>query len=234
VHDVTAAGGTVTRCRRHWWRTAASLAPYIVRTTPWLTLIAGCASGTAVLAAMAHVAKHSPISQGTVRVTLLPAVAAMAFTPHLHFRPLVHTMPVPTWITAAGQTLLAIPVLALTCWVQLALMSGTEPASSAGHLPAVYPLLAQLTGWSVLAVAIAACCERSRYAALSGAIAVPVTFAIIAVTTFSPTLARHLLAPPANPHTATTDWYVIAAAAIVMSSLAIRDQWLRYTRALHL
>jgi hypothetical protein len=88
----------------------------------------------------------------------------------------------------------------------------------------VYPLLAQLTGWSLLTVAIAACCERTRYAALSGAIATAVSFALIAATSYAGVIKRRLLAPPATPHAATIAWYAIAAAALALTCLAIGDQ----------
>jgi hypothetical protein len=224
---------TTKRARGFWPRAVPVFARHIFRTTPWVTLIAGCASGTVILALLAHVTNHSPISQGTVRVTFLPAVATLAFVAHVQFRPVMQTTPVPTWIAAAGQTLLALPVLALTCWVQLRLMTSTYPPASAGHLPAVYPLLAQLTGWSALTVALAAGCERTRYAALSGAIAVPVSFAIIAVTTYTPGFERHLFTPPASPHAAAIASCAIAAAGLALTCLAIRDQWQRYTRRLH-
>jgi hypothetical protein len=228
------AVSTVPRPRRFWTRALPIFVWHLTRTTPWLTLIVGCASGTVVLAVMAYFAGHTPLNQDTVRFTFLPAVAALAFVPHVHFRPLIQAMPVPTWIAAAGQTLLAVPVLAVTCWVQLRLMTSTVPVGSAGHLPAVYPLLAQLTGWSLLAVAIAACCERTRYTALSGAIASTVSFALIATASYTDPIKRHLLAPPATPHAATITWYAIAGAALTVICLAIRDPWHRYTRRLHL
>jgi hypothetical protein len=83
-------------------------------------------------------------------------------------------------------------------------------------------------------VAIAACCERTRYATLSGAVAVPVSFALIAAASYTPALKRSLLTPPAAPHAATVAWYTIAAAALALDSVAVRDQWQRYTRRLHL
>jgi len=197
---------------------------------PWVTLLAGCASGTVVLALMAHFAGHSPLDQDTVRLTFLPAVAALAFVPHVHFRPVIQTTPVATWVTAAGQILLAFPVLALTCAVQLDLMASTFPAQYRRHLLAVYPLIAQLTGWCLLTLSIAACCERTRYAALSGAIAAPVTCVVIAAVWFSPPLDRYLLSPPETARTVTVAWYTIAAAAGAVGCLAIRDQWHRYAR----
>jgi hypothetical protein len=44
---------------------------------------------------------------------------------------------------------------------------------------------------------------------------------------------RHLLTPPATPHAATITWYAIAATALALICIAIRDQWQRYTRRLH-
>jgi hypothetical protein len=228
-----AVGGRPGRSRLAWARSLPQLTPHIVRTTPWATLIAGCASGTLILAVMAHFADHSAISQSTVRVTVLPAVAAFAFVPHVHFRPLVQATPLPTWIIPVGQVLLALPLLAVTCWLQVRLMSSTVPAQSRGHLPAVYPLLAQVIGWTMLTLSFAACCERTRYAALSGAVAVPVSMTVIAISSFTPAIQRHLLTPPAAPYSATLWWYAIAATAAALNALAIRDQWHRYGRRLH-
>ena len=211
-----------------------SLARYFVVTMPWVTLLAGCASGTAALALLGRLTDNSPLDQGSVRFAFLPAVAALAFIPRAHFRPLVQATPVPAWIAPAGHVLLALPILTMTCWGQLRLMADTVPAASARHLPAAYPLVAQLAGWSLLTLAIAACCERTRYATLSGAIAVPVSFALIAGTSFTPALRRWLLTPPAAPHAATIAWYAIAAGALALAVVAIGDQWRRYTRRLHL
>jgi hypothetical protein len=221
------------RPRRFWTSALPALVSHLTRTTPWATLFAGCASGTLVLAVLAHFAGRSPLDQSTVRVTFLPAVAALAFVPHTHFRPVTQATPVPTWIAVAGQTLLALPVLTVTCWAQLQLMASTKPAGAIGSPPAVYPLLAQLTGWSLLTLAIAACCERTRYAALSGAIAVPVSATLIAGAEFTPVLQRHLLTPPATPHAATIAWCAVAAVALALTGVASRDQWHRYARKIH-
>lgn len=114
--------------------------------------------------------------------------------------------------------------------VQLRLMDSTVLAGYVDHLPAVYPLLAQLTGWCSVTVAIAACFERTRYASLSGAIAMSVSFALIAVTTFASVLQRHLLAPPASAHAAAITWYAIAAAGLALAGFAMRDHWHRISR----
>lgn len=229
MHHVNVAG----RRRRFWTHAVPGLARHILVTMPWATLVAGCASGTVVLALMAQFAGHSPLNQDNVRLTFLPAVGALAFVPHVQFRPVIQTAPIPTWIAPAGQVLLAAPVLALTCWVQLALMTSTFPARDANHLPAAYPLIAQLTGWSLLALSVAACCERTRYAALSGAIAAPVTFVAIAACSFIPPLDRHLVTPPGSAHATTIAWYAISCAALAIGVVASRDQWHRYVRRLH-
>jgi hypothetical protein len=96
--------------------------------------------------------------------------------------------------------------------------------------PAVYPLLAQLTGWCAVAVAAAACCDRSRYADLGGAVAAPVSLAVIALAWYGPRIDRLLVAPPATAHAVTIAWYAVAAAALVLTAAAMRDRWHRYPR----
>ena len=200
---------------------------------PWATLITGCLAGTLYLAVMAHVAStsHSPLGQGIVRFAFLPAVAALAFVPRAPFRPLTQTTPVPAWVTPAGQLLLAAPFLAVTCWAQLRIAAHAIPPLAIGHPPAVYPLIAQLTGWCAVTVAAAACVDRSRYADLGGAIAAPVSFAAIALAWYAPVTSRFLTEPYATAHGVTVAWCAIAAAALALTCLAMRDQWHRYTAA---
>jgi hypothetical protein len=142
---------------------------------PWVTLLTGCLAGTAYLAVIARLAgaSHSPLDQGTVRLAFLPAVAALAFVPRAPFRPLTQTTPVPAWVAPAGHLLLAAPILAVTCWAQLRIAARTIPPHDPSHLPAVYPLIAQLTGWCAVTIVAAACVGRSRYADLGGAVAAP-------------------------------------------------------------
>jgi hypothetical protein len=109
------------------------------------------------------------------------------------------------------------------------------PAVSAAHAPAVYPLIALLTGWCAVTVTIAACAQRSRYANLGGAVAAPISFAAITLSWFLPATGRWLNEPPAPPATmgeVTVTWYVIAAAALVVTCVAMHDQWHRYARVL--
>jgi hypothetical protein len=208
------------------------LARHVTRTMPWVTLIAGCLAGTAFLAILAHVAgtSHSPLSQAAVRLAFLPAVAALAFVPRAWFRPVTQATPVPAWAGPAGHLLLAAPILAMTCWAQLRLMAHTIPPYAPGRPLAVYPVIAQLTGWCAVTVAAAVCVDRSRYADLGGAIAVPVSFAAIALVWYAPVTAKFLVGPPATAHAVTIAWCAIAAAALALTCAAMRDHWHRYSR----
>ena len=166
-----------------WLGALPLLARHLARTMPWGTLISGCLAGLVFLTVMAHVAEtsHSPLTLSIVRVAFLPALAALAFVLRSPFRPLNQVVPVPAWLAQASHILLAAPVLAVTCWAQLRITADTVPSHILGPAPAVYPLVAQLTGWSAVTVTAAAWVDRSRYADLGGAIAAPVTFAAIAL-----------------------------------------------------
>ena len=205
------------------------LTRHITATMPWITLLAGCLAGTGFLAVLAHVAgaSHGPLDRGTVHLAFLPAVAALAFLPRTPFRPLSFTTPVPAWVVPAGHLLLGAPVLALTCWAQLLIMARTIPPHTVGHPPAVYPVIAQLTGWCAITVAGAAWADRSRYADLGGAVAVPVSFAAIALVWYAPVTSRFVTGPPATALGVTTAWYAIAAAALALTCAAMRDRWHR-------
>jgi hypothetical protein len=200
---------------------------------PWMTLITGCVAGTAVLALVAHLTSgsHQLFSQAAVRLAFLPAVAALAFVPRGWFRPVTQATPVPAWLVPAGQIVLAAPVLAVTCWGQLRIMDRTIPAY-VGHPPAVYPLIAQLTGWCLLAVAAATCVDRSRYADLGGAIAAVVSLGAIAFAWYTPVINRVLIEPPATGHGVAIAWYLITTAALALACAAMRDPWHRYARRL--
>jgi hypothetical protein len=223
------------RSRLSWLRALPLLARPVARTMPWVTLITGCLVGTVFLAVLAHVAEPSrgPLDQGAARLAFLPTVAALAFVPHVPFRPLTQAVPVPAWVVPAGHLLLAVPVLAATCWAQLRITVQTVPPHTLGHPPAVYPLIAQLTGWCAVTVAAAACAGRSRYADLSGAIAVPIGLGAIALAWYVPASARLLTGPPGAAHGVTVAWYAVASAALALTCVALRDQWHRYSRNVH-
>lgn len=114
-------------------------------------------------------------------------------------------------------------VLALTCWTQLRIAAHTIPRSTLGHPAAVYPLIAQLTGWCAVTVAAAVCVDRSRYADLGGAVAAPVSLAAIALSWYAPVTGRFLVRPPASAQGVTIGWYAIAAAASVLTCVVMRE-----------
>jgi hypothetical protein len=219
------------RSRLSWLPVLPLLARPISRTMPWVTLLVGCLAGIVYLAIVAHVAKTSGwlLGQGNVRLAFLPPVAALAFVLRVPFRPLTQAVPVPDWVAPAGHVLLAVPILAATCYAQLRIMTQTIPPHTLGHPPAVYPLMAQLTGWCAVTVAAAACVGRSRYADLGGAVAAPVSFAAIALAWYAPITSRFVVEPPATPDGATIAWYATAAAASALTIVAMRDQWHRYS-----
>lgn len=216
--------------RLSWLRAVPALAPHVVRTMPWVTVLAGCAGGTALLDLTAHVvhASHGAVNQNTMRFTFLSAIAALAFVPRAPFRPIRQTVPVPSATTSAGHILLSLPPLAATCRLQLRIVDASIPARLAHG--AIYPLLAQLTAWTALAIAAATCVERSRYEDLGGGLAAPLTVTIIGALWFAPFLKEHLVAPPASPHSAVIVWYAVAAITILVTWFALRDPWRRYTK----
>ena len=230
--DGSAAAGQQAPLRLSRVRALPLVARHVAMTMPWLTLLAGCLAGALYLAIMADVADsaHSPLTQSTVRFAFIPAVAALAFVLPDPFRPLTQITPVPAWVAPASHLLLAAPVLAATCWVQLRIMAHTIPSDTLGHPPPIYPLIAQLGGWCAVTVAAAALVDRSRYADLTGAIAAPASLAAIALAWYAPVTHRFLADPPATPKVATIVWSAIATGALTLTCAAMRDRWRRYTR----
>ena len=200
---------------------------------PWVTLITGCLAGTAFLCVMARVVdtSHSPLGPGTVRLAFLPAVGALAFVLRTPFRPVTQATPVPPG--GPGRS----PCACRSCPGR-DLLGATahhgphHPAAHLGHPPAIYPVIAQLTGWCAVTVAVAACADRSRYADLGGAIAASVSFAAIALAWYAPATSRFLVQPPAAAHGVIIAWYAIATAASALTCAAMRDRWHRYPRSL--
>jgi hypothetical protein len=234
----TASGLPIRRPRRirlSWLRALPLLALPVSRTMPWIPLIIGCLAGTGYLAVMAHVADSARwlLGSGYVREAFLPAIAGLGFVVRAPFRPLTQVTPVPAWVSPASHLLLAAPILAATCWAQLRIAAHNIAALTLGHPPAIYPLIAQLTGWCAVTVAAAACVDRSRYADLGGATAVPVSAAAIALAWYLPITHKLLVQPPATPHCVTIAWYATATAALGLTCVAMRDRWHRYRPHLH-
>ena len=200
---------------------------HLARTMPWGVMLAGCIGSVGAILVLDATSRF-PLSADDARLTLLPAVAALCFVPHVCFRPVIQTVPVPAWLAAAGHILFSAPLLAATCAANLQVMT----ASYAGraHAPALYPLIAQFTGWAALAMLTAAWCDRTRFATLNGALAAPVTIALITLAWTEPHLRHILVTPAARPHTATAAWFAIAAVAFAGASAASGDTWNRYTR----
>jgi len=85
----------------------------------------------------------------------------------------------------------------------------------------------------MVAVAVAACVDCSRYADLGGAIAVPISLGAISLAWYVRVTSRVLVEPLAAAHGVTIAWYVIASAASALTCAAMRDQWHRYSHSLH-
>jgi hypothetical protein len=207
-------------------RVVLLMSRHLVRTMPWGVLLAGCIGSVGAVLVLDYTSSSSlPLDANQVRLTSLPAIAALCFVPHVHFRPVIQTVPVPSWLAAAGQTLFSAPLLAATCAADLQVMTARDAVLV--HAPAVYPLVAQFTGWAAIAVLTATWCDRTRFAALNGALAAPATIALITLAWTEPHLRRVLITPGARPHTAAAVWYAITAFAFVGAWAASRDPWHR-------
>ena len=104
--------------------------------------------------------------------------------------------PVPAWVTPAGYLLRPPP-----SWPRQAggNCASWTTACRRAPSPAVYPLIAQLTGWCAVTVTIAACAQRSRNVNLGGAVAAAVSFAAITLSWFLPATGKWLNEPPVPP-----------------------------------
>jgi hypothetical protein len=200
-------------------------ARHLVQTMPWGVLLAGCVSSVGV-ALILEETSRPPLDANQVRLTWLPAVAALCFAPHVYFRPVIQTVPVPARLAATEHTLLSAPLVVATCATDLQVTTTRD--TGLAHTPALYPLIAQFTGWAAVAVLSATWCDRTRFASLNGALAAPITIALITLTWTEPHLQHVLSTPTARPRTATAAWYTIAAIAAVGSWAASRDSWHRY------
>jgi hypothetical protein len=109
------------------------------------------------------------------------------------------------------------------------IMAATAPAGAV-RPPAIYPLIAQLTGWCAIGIAVAAICDRSRYSDLGGAVAAPLALAVIALTWVTPGLKNALVVPPATPQTAAITWCILATGALAIAAAGMRDRWHPYSR----
>jgi hypothetical protein len=196
--------------------------PHLAATMPWGTLLGGCAIGLAISVVgyrFAGAASDSAGVAAVVRAAFVPLVLVAAFLAADPHRPLVAALPAPAWLTAATHTALALPVLAGTAALQLRLAAAELAAGQLytgvpAHLPWLM-LSAELAAAAAIALAAAGVVARTRWRELGGAIAAPVSLAVIAATqaTWADVTWRILL---------------VGALAVATAAWAQRDPWLRW------
>lgn len=229
THD---SPGRLPEPTKNWPKASLLLARPVISMMPWGTIAGGCVAGTALLAVLAYFAgmSHNPLDQTTVKLTLLPAIVALTFASRAPARALTHSAAVPAWIVSGMQNVVALFALALTCSVQLVIMDHSNPSADRHHLAAIYPLIAQVTGWAAIAIVTAACCDRTRYSDLTGAVAAPITLGLVSCAWLTPGVNHLFETGPAAPRTATIAWYTITALLLAVTAAALRDPWYRYKR----
>jgi hypothetical protein len=218
---MTADAGSAPMTVRARARVLRAALPHLVATMPWGTLLGGCVIGLAASAAGYRLAGPASDSAGVtavVRAAFVPLVVVAAFLAADPHRPLVAALPAPAWLTPATHTALALPVLTGTAALQLRL-AAAELAAGQRYtgVPAQLPRLmlsAELAAAAAIALAAASVVARTRWHELGGAIAAPVSLAIIAATqaTWADVTWRILL---------------VGALAVATAAWAQRDPWLR-------
>jgi hypothetical protein len=201
--------------------------PHLAATMPWGTLLGGCAIGLAASVVAYRFAGPAPDSAGVtavLRAAFVPLALVAAFLAADPHRQLAAALPAPAWLTAATHTALAVPVLAGTAALQLRL-AAAELATGQRylHVPAHLPwpaLSAELGAAAAIALATASVVARTRWHELGGAIAAPVSLAIIAI-------AHAALAG------FTGRLLLVGALAVAVAAWAQRDPWLRLHTAVH-
>jgi hypothetical protein len=176
-----------------------ALTGHVARFVPWGTLAAGACAGlgfSLVVRGFADPATPQAELITGVRLSFLPPVASLGFALHDRHRQLAGALPVPAWATAALRLCLALPVIALTCWLQFWLVASALAAAGTGRtgipvtgaaaagggqetLP-VPPLATEFAGCCVIMLAVAAAVERGRWRDLGGGAGVPMALAVLA------------------------------------------------------
>jgi hypothetical protein len=206
-------------------RVLRSALPHLAATMPWGTLLGGCAIGLAASVVAYRFAGPASDSAGVtaaLRAAFVPLALVTGFLaadPHRH---LVAALPAPAWLTAATHTALALPVLAGAAALQLRLAAaelatGQRYTNVPAHLP--WPALsAELAAAAAIALATASVVARTRWHELGGAIAAPVSLAVIATT---------------HAALAGFTWrlLLVGALAVATAAWAQRDPWLRLRTA---
>jgi len=199
--------------------------PHLAATMPTGTLLGGCAIGLAISVVGYRLAGPGSDSVGVttlVRAAFVPLVLVAAFLAADPHRRLVAALPAPAWLTAVTHTALALPVLAGTAALQLRLAAAELAAAQRytrvpAHLP--WPALSgELAAAAAIALATASIVARTRWHELGGAIAAPVSLAVIAAT---------------QAAWADVSWrlLLVGALAVATAAWAQRDPWLRLRTA---
>jgi hypothetical protein len=176
-----------------------ALTGHLARFMPWGTLTASACAGLGFsLAVRGFADPATPQAEliTGVRLAFLPPAVSLGFVLHDRHRQLAGALPVPAWVTSALRLCLALPVIALTCWLQFWLVASALAAASTGQagtpaagaeaaaggqvtLP-VPPLVTEFAGCCLIMLAVAAAVERSRWRDLGGGAGVPAALAVLA------------------------------------------------------
>lgn len=195
-------------------------APHLVRTVPWAVLIAACATGLAISLVSSQFLNPLRSTGGVLLVSHLSAVplaAAIAFLAWLPDRSLTATLPAPCWLSHAFRVACALPVIGLTAFIQYELARRELAVGSAAAQPGrvSWPTqLAEFCAWLAVATAAAAAVDRTRWRELGGAVAAPITLALIGLLV-------------AVPSYSAGDWWATALAAGLVAAGESRDPWRR-------
>jgi fluoroquinolone transport system permease protein len=213
---------------------------HLARTMPWLPLLAGCSAGVVMLA-MARLSgglQQPSAIVAVIRLGFVPVITGLSFLLHDPGRHLGSSFPAPGRLPAAAHLILAVPLLAATTWIQFGLATVAPRAGphSAGAVPHPLPraaLSVELTACCALTIAVAALIARSHWDHLGGAVAAPVTLALIIALGIEPPL--HLLSafPAATRATHASwehvhqEWALLMLIAASLACWASRDRWSR-------
>ncbi len=187
---------------------------------PWGVLITACAVGLGISLAVHEFPSPLQSASGVtlaIHASFFPAVAAVAFLAYDPHRNLTAALPAPAWFTAAAHTVMALPVIGVTAYLQLELTTTKIASLSPDTVLADvrWPAqVAELVAWSAIAAAAASVVGRTRWRELGGAVAAPAALALI------------VLASAASPRPAWI-WWVVAATAGLIAAWESRDPWLR-------
>jgi hypothetical protein len=239
-----------------------ALSGHVARFVPWGTLAAGACAGIGFsLAVRGFASPATPQAEliTGVRLAFLPPMVSLGFVLHDRHRRLAGALPVPTWVTSALRLCLALPVIALTYWLQFWLVASVLAVASPGQtgttatgaaagagggreaLP-VLPLVTEFAGCCVIMLAVAAAVERGRWRDLGGGAGVPVALAVLAALAGLSTLKDSPV--PLLPTTfygmtaaqrhewdqAWLVWAAVGLAAAIAAGWFSRDPWRRMSR----